>query len=125
MSTHRDFHFLAGFHCIQVSFGDIGKHPDRGMVGDAEGRVAGLEALAVNDVSFENDAVDRRADRERVGHAPVAFDFFDELIGNAEVLETPRGPDDPSWPIVLTRRRESVVAAPSRTLLDQQPRRLV
>ena len=61
VGPRRDRDLLAWLDGADVAFGHIRHHPNLRVVGDAEPDVAGLEALAVAPIAFENHAIDRRA----------------------------------------------------------------
>ena len=92
------------------------------MVGDAEQDVTGLEALAIDCVALENDAIAWSRPGDGIGHLPVALDPVDELLGYAEVEQAPPRADDATGSVL---RRDCVVSLDARALLNEKPGSLV
>ena len=121
MSPRRDHDLLACLDGGDVAFGHIRHHPNLRVIGDPEPDVAGLEALTVAPIAFEDHAIDRRAIFECVRHAPLALHLLHERLGYAEVLQAARRTDGYAGCAFETRRRERfAVARPIGVLFDQE-----
>ena len=80
--AETDFHLLADPYVGDFIFEDIDLHPDLGKIGDIEKHIARIDVLPLLHHLFDDDAGERRVDREADIRLAGLFQF-----GNLALLD--------------------------------------